>query len=125
MSKSPRNALPPGSGLFNGISFQVRLIARLMADSRVSPLIKILPAFSLLYMVFPDLLPGPIDDAALLWVGTYLFEELCPPDVVEEHRRKLAGEPLNDEPPAPPPPSSQSGRPPRDDVIDAEYRDLD
>jgi hypothetical protein len=35
--------------------------------------------------VLPDIAPGPIDDAAVIWLATYLFVELCPPDVVQEH----------------------------------------
>ena len=32
-----------------------------------------------------------VDDAAILWLGSYLFTELCPPEVVEEHMKALAG----------------------------------
>ncbi len=39
---------------------------------------------------------GPIDDVAVIWLGSYLFVELCPPDVVKEHtdalRLELGGE---------------------------------
>ena len=38
-----------------------------------------------MYLVLPDIVPGPIDDAAVIWLATYLFVELCPPDVVQEH----------------------------------------
>jgi hypothetical protein len=37
----------------------------------------------------PDIAPGPIDDAAIIWLATYLFVELCPPDVVQEHLEAL------------------------------------
>ena len=37
----------------------------------------------------PDIAPGPIDDAALIWLATYLFVELCPPGVVQEHLETL------------------------------------
>ena len=60
-----------------------------MKDPRVNPMLKLLPIGSLLYMIIPDLAPGPIDDAAIIWIGAYLFVELCPPAVVEEHRRDL------------------------------------
>jgi len=92
---------------------------RLMADPRVSPWLKIIPVGSLVYLIFPDLAPGPLDDAAVIWLGAYLFVELCPPDVVKEHmdalNRVIPGEardvrdPLADE----------------DDIIDAEYVDED
>jgi len=67
---------------------RVKLIIRLMGDSRVSPIIKLLPIFSMIYLFFPDV-PGPIDDAAIIWLGSYLFVELCPPAVVQEHMDAL------------------------------------
>jgi hypothetical protein len=48
-------------------------------------LLKLLPIGSLVYLVMPDIAPGPIDDAAVIWLATYLFVELCPPDIVQEH----------------------------------------
>ena len=42
--------------------------------------------------LIPDIaLPviGELDDAAVLWMTNYLFVELCPPDVVQEHVRAL------------------------------------
>jgi hypothetical protein len=87
-SKTPRSIIP-GTGLFNDLAQRGKLIWRLMGDSRVNPLLKLLPVGSLAYLVFPDFLPGPIDDAMILWLGTYLFVELCPPDVVQEHLEQL------------------------------------
>ena len=42
----------------------------------------------------PDVLPllGQIDDIAVLFGGVMLFIQMCPPDVVDEHRAALAGE---------------------------------
>ena len=80
---------PSGGGFFNQIGTRIKLILRLMKDQRVNPLLKLLPIGSLLYMIIPDLAPGPIDDAAIIWIGAYLFVELCPPEVVEEHQREL------------------------------------
>lgn len=85
-----RSVTPRNGGFFQDISDRVRLIGRLVADSRVSPLVKLLPLGTLLYVVFPDLLPmNPVDDALVLWLGTYLFVDLCPPEVVAEHLRQL------------------------------------
>lgn len=84
-----RQLAPSGGGFFEGIGLRARLILRLMKDRRVHPLLKLLPVGSLLYLLVPDLAPGPLDDAAIIWVGAYLFVELCPPDVVDEHRREL------------------------------------
>lgn len=74
-----------GGGIFQGLTIQIKLILRLLADRRVNPLLKLLPIGSIIYMLVPDIMVGPLDDAAIIWLGTYLFIELCPPDVVKEH----------------------------------------
>lgn len=79
-----------GGGIFRDLATRIKLILRLLADPRINPLLKLLPIGSLFYLVIPDLIPGPIDDAAIIWLGTYLFVELCPPDVVKEHMEALA-----------------------------------
>jgi hypothetical protein len=78
-----------GGGVFQDLSMRIKLIMRLMGDSRVSPFLKLLPIGSLLYLIIPDIAPGPLDDAAIIWLGTYLFVELCPPEVVQEHTEAL------------------------------------
>ena len=67
MNDQPRK-LSLNIGFFKGITRQMRLIARLMADGRVSPLAKLLPVGALVYLFVPtDLLPLlPFDDAAVL-----------------------------------------------------------
>ena len=52
------------SGVFKGLTKRVKLILLLMADSRVNPLLKLIPLASLIYLVIPDLLIGPIDEVA-------------------------------------------------------------
>jgi uncharacterized membrane protein YkvA (DUF1232 family) len=54
-------------------------------------MLKLLPIGSLVYLVVPvDILPvNPVDDALVIWLATYLFVELCPPDVVQEHLEEL------------------------------------
>jgi len=91
MSRDSNRTITPsdGGGVFHNLTLRIKLILRLMADNRVSPLLKILPVGSLLYLIIPDLAPGPLDDAAIIWMGTYLFVELCPPDVVQEHMQAL------------------------------------
>jgi uncharacterized membrane protein YkvA (DUF1232 family) len=78
-------------GIFNSLTTTIKLIVRLMADRRVNPLLKLLPVATLVYMVVPDIMIGPLDDAAVIGLGTYLFIELCPPDVVKEHRDAING----------------------------------
>ncbi|HEX9028158.1 MAG TPA: hypothetical protein VF823_03210 [Anaerolineales bacterium] len=79
----------PNRNLWNDLILRVKLILRLMGDKRVNPLLKVLPIASLIYLVWPIDIPGPIDDAAVLWIGNYLFVELCPPAVVQEHMKDL------------------------------------
>lgn len=83
-SKEPKQ-LPGREGIFNDLLNRVKLVVRLMADRRVHPLLKLLPVGSLAYLLIPDIAPGPIDDALVIWLGTSLFVELCPAQVVQEH----------------------------------------
>lgn len=91
MSEKPNRKiiLSQGGGFFQDLTLRLKLILRLLGDGRVNPLLKILPIGSLVYLVFPDIAPGPIDDAAVIWLATYLFVELCPPGVVQEHLEAL------------------------------------
>ena len=76
-------------GIFNTLADEIRLVLRLIGDRRVNPLLKLIPIGTVVYFFVPDLIPGPIDDAMILGVGVYLFIELCPPQIVEEHRQAL------------------------------------
>ncbi len=89
-----RKIIPAQGGVFSDLSAHIKLIFRLMGDTRVSPFLKLLPIGSALYFIIPDLAIGPLDDVAVIWLGTYLFIELCPPDIVEEHRAALRNQPL-------------------------------
>jgi hypothetical protein len=80
---------PKSDGFFQGLSLRIKLILRLIADPRVNVLLKALPIGSIVYLVMPDFMPGPIDDALVIWLATYLFVELCPPDIVQEHLEAL------------------------------------
>lgn len=100
-------------GLFTELGIQARLLFRLLSDGRVSPLLKLLPMASFLYLLFPFDLLGPIDDAFIIWLGATLFIELSPQDVVEEHRAALSPtkQSVDDEP------KIDEG-----DIIDAKYK---
>lgn len=88
--KNDRNITTPRTGgFFQSVSLNIRLVIRLMLDPRVNIFLKFIPFVSVFYFLFPDVLPGPIDDAVIMGVSFYLFIELCPPDVVEEHLREL------------------------------------
>jgi uncharacterized membrane protein YkvA (DUF1232 family) len=85
--------------ILKDLILRARLIMRLMNDSRVNGLVKLLPLGSLAYLIFPiDLIPGGLmtvigaaDDVAVMWFGFTLFLELCPAEVVEEHLVQLTG----------------------------------
>jgi uncharacterized membrane protein YkvA (DUF1232 family) len=108
----------PQGGVIRNTINQLKLIFRLLSDRRVSALAKLVPIGAIAYFIMPaDLLPGialpgigALDDAAILWLGSYIFTELCPPEVVEEHMKALAGSARKD----------STG-----DVIDAETADVE
>jgi len=113
--KKPSNLMvSQQSGVIRNVINQLKLITRLMGDSRVSIFAKLIPIGALIYLVSPiDAISipviGALDDAALLWLGSYVFTELCPPVVVAEHMKELAGNMnINTQ----------------DDVVDAEATDV-
>lgn len=57
-----------------------------MRDERVHPLVKLLPFLSLIYLVYPDLIPGPFDDAVVITLFLQFFLSLVPDDLVDELR---------------------------------------
>jgi uncharacterized membrane protein YkvA (DUF1232 family) len=77
------------AGFVSNLVNQIRLVLRLMSDPRVNFLLKLLPVGSLAYLIVPDMVPFIIDDALVLGLGTYMFIELCPDDIVEEHKKAL------------------------------------
>jgi len=89
MTQDNKHPVPRDRGFIKNIGDDIRLVFRLMAEPRVGWWLKVLPFASLLYFIFPDIAPGPIDDALVIGIGFYMFIELCPPDVVEEHRQAL------------------------------------
>jgi hypothetical protein len=90
MTSKRRLVSPPQGDLSVSFGRNIHLILKLMADGRVNPLIKLLPVAALLYLVSPFDAPLPlIDDALVLWLGNSLFLELCPQELVEEHRARL------------------------------------
>jgi len=93
MANKQKNPLTnPGGGVFGEISNHFKLVLRLLRDPRVNPFLKLIPMATIIYLVVPDLILGPIDDAAIIGFGLFIFVELCPQHVVEEHRAALAGE---------------------------------
>jgi len=104
---------PAQRGMLRDVLLNLKLILRLMGDRRVNPFLKVLPLASLAYFVLPlpiEMALPLVDDAAIVWLGSYLFLELCPPTVVQEHRKQLSSN-LEDE--------QGTG-----EVVDAETTDL-
>lgn len=116
MADQSNNMLTPSNpGFFQDILLRIKLIYRLMGDRRVNPFLKLLPVGALLYFIIPDLAIGPLDDAAVLGLASYLFIELCPDAVVQEHMGKMR---LNSKPQTE---QTKDG----DLVIDAEFEEKD
>ena len=107
--------VPPQGGMMRNFVKQLKLIGRLMGDKRVSAFVKILPVAAIAYLISPiDLAPGVVfpvvgalDDAAILWIGSTLFVQLCPDNVVKEHLDELDSEAVGNS----------------DDIVDAETTD--
>ena len=101
--KNRKLAVPAQGGMTRDVIDRVKLIFKLMGDPRVSPLVKLIPVGALVYLVSPiDVIMGipglaALDDAAVLWMGSSLFVELCPSDVVQEHLDALSGGSSDDE----------------------------
>jgi uncharacterized membrane protein YkvA (DUF1232 family) len=103
--KKTKQLMVPQGGVLRDFVMRLKLITRLMGDNRVNFFLKILPLASVAYLFWPiDLIPGVVlpvigvlDDAAILWIGTSLFVELCPTDVVKEHVQNLSSN-LDDDP---------------------------
>lgn len=114
MTNQTKNKLAPSSpGFFQDLLLRIKLIYKLMGDRRVNPFLKLLPIGAVIYFIVPDLAIGPFDDAAVLALASYLFIELCPDAVVQEHMRNLR---LNTQPQA------EVGKE-GDLVIDAEFEE--
>ncbi|GAB4464602.1 MAG: hypothetical protein Kow0070_26500 [Anaerolineales bacterium] len=95
--KKDRQLTVPQGGMMRDFVLRLKLIGRLISDKRVNFFLKLLPLASVAYLFWPlDLAPaialpviGVLDDAAILWIGSTLFVELCPPEVVREHIQNL------------------------------------
>src|SRR5262245_53678449 len=75
----------------------VRLYWRLLHDRRVSVLPKVVLVLAIIYVISPiDFLPdftpliGEVDDLVLAIGACKLFISMCPPEVVQEHVRRIS-----------------------------------
>ena len=115
--KKPANlTVSPQGGMIRNFINRTKLIWRLMADRRVSPWVKLIPIGALAYWLSPvDLIMGipgvdAIDDITVLYFGSTLFVELCPPQVVQEHVKALA--------------ENMEAGDPQDEIVDVEATDV-
>lgn len=114
-----RKIVRADNSFFDNIFVYMKLVLRLMGDERVSPFLKLLPIGSLIYLLFPLDVPGPIDDLAVVSMGVFMFIELCPPDVVEEHKQAIRGVITTNKQGR----QDESSGFRQEDVIEAEYRE--
>ena len=93
--KNRKIVVPASRGMTRDFVDRLKLIFKLLGDRRVSPWVKLIPIGALAYLISPvDIIMGipgidALDDAAVLWIGSNLFVELCPPDVVQEYLQEI------------------------------------
>jgi uncharacterized membrane protein YkvA (DUF1232 family) len=122
---SPANA-DKHISMWSGLMDQIRLIGYLLADSKVSLLIKAIIPASLLYVISPiDFIPdvilglGQLDDLGVVMLGAAMFIKMCPPELVQYYKDQLKLESGGAASPEITPPIDD------DDSIDTTYRVLD
>jgi uncharacterized membrane protein YkvA (DUF1232 family) len=95
---NPIPSLPsPSQGnIIKKTILQLRLVWRLIRDPRILWWFKLIPVGGALYLLFPldlimDFAPiiGQLDDAGIILGSLWLFVEMCPPDIVQEHMDDL------------------------------------
>lgn len=92
-------SIPSQGSLIRDFIMRIKLIWGLMKDPGVSTWVKVIPVVGMLYLIMPiDFvseialpLVGELDDAAVLWLTSYVFVQLCPPEVVLQHVKQLTG----------------------------------
>jgi uncharacterized membrane protein YkvA (DUF1232 family) len=95
MSSNP-NPATQKPNIFAALVNRIRLVFRLLGDSRVPIYLKFLPFLSIVYLVMPfDFIPdmapllGQVDDLGVLLLSIEAFIMLSPQDVVQEHLAAL------------------------------------
>ncbi|MBI5877135.1 MAG: DUF1232 domain-containing protein [Chloroflexi bacterium] len=98
MNSPTTNNTPDRAGLLQELIRNASLAWRLLVDSRVPLLAKLLPAGVLLYVLSPvDLVPdviplfGQLDDLLAIVLGVRAFIALCPPELVRFYQSGAHG----------------------------------
>ena len=89
---------PEAASILTEIVHSIRLTWRLLKDDRVPAWTKAIPIAGAAYVIFPlDLLMDPIlglgqlDDIAIAIMAVKIFIDVCPPEIVQEHREEIEG----------------------------------
>lgn len=78
---------PTGGWNLTSILNDIVTAWRLLWDPSVPSFLKlVLPIAAFVYFVLPDLIPGPLDDAAVLYLALYFFLRTAPPAAVQRAR---------------------------------------
>ena len=91
-SHPPRQPIKYRPNVFVRIANYLKLYWRLLNDQKVSLFLKLIPLIASLYVLSPiDRFVPVVDDLVILFLGIYLFVELCPEGVVNAHRQAIEG----------------------------------
>jgi uncharacterized membrane protein YkvA (DUF1232 family) len=95
----------------------LRLVWRLLRDPRVPLFPKLIILAAAVYVISPvDMIPdlvlglGQLDDIGVAMLAVGVFIQLCPPALVDEHRRAIAAE------------SGRPAKPSDDETIEGSFR---
>lgn len=131
--RKPNQMIPQRATFMTMVLKSLKLKLRLMGDSRVSGWLKLGFLAGSIWVIFPDVIVGPLDDAVVLYFLS-TWEDYCPPWVVAEHRqqmeREARGEPPKSNPGKPhssnpgKPGHNNPGKPAEEEIVDAEWRDV-
>jgi uncharacterized membrane protein YkvA (DUF1232 family) len=90
--RKPRQPIPYRTSVFVRIANYLKLFWRLLLDPRVSILLKLIPFAAFVYGVSPlDWVIPVVEDLLIAVLGVYLFVELCPTEIVAQHRQAIEG----------------------------------
>lgn len=68
------------------------MVLSLTGDRRVPFRYKLIPLGAFLWVIFPDLIPGPLDDLGVAYFAPQFFVDLCRercPETYEEHYNRF------------------------------------
>jgi hypothetical protein len=89
-SRKPQKPIQYRPSVFLRLANYLKLFYRLLLDRRVSYLLKLIPLGAVIYAISPvDWIIPVIDDLVIAWLAVFLFVELCPPEIVVEHRKAI------------------------------------